>query len=119
MNLIIALHRLSERPDYLDKQIGNVVSIKCLEGLVNKLKDHSFVALSSFFERRGDSNSLISFTFDDGNSSVYELAYPFLSSRGIPFSIFVNSRNLRTGEPHWFELVEAGIMLSPLDELFY
>lgn len=38
----------------------------------------------------GGRNRLASLTFDDGFLSVREEAYPYLSSRGIPFAVFVN-----------------------------
>ena len=119
MGLVIALHRLSEGPDFLDDNLGNVISIKSLRGLIDHFRDQSFVGLDHLLESQHNSKNLISLTFDDGNSSVCSLASPFLYEKGIPFSVFINSFNTLSGEPHWFEILEAGIRLSNKESLAY
>lgn len=119
MNIAIALHRISEKLDFLDENIGNVVSFDSFKKLVNHFSKHSFVGLKYFLERYSHSENLLTLTFDDGNSSVYNLAYPFLFRMGIPFSVFANSYNALSGEPHWFEILEAGIRLSRVESLIY
>lgn len=41
-------------------------------------------------EESGGADRLASLTFDDGFLSVRDEAYPYLSSKGIPFAVFVN-----------------------------
>lgn len=41
-------------------------------------------------------------TFDDGNLSVYQIAYPILTQRRIPWTLFVYPTAIRTGAPHIF-----------------
>jgi len=119
MKLVMALHRLSEKPDFFDENLGNVISTKSLKGLIDRFRRYSFVGIETILESQNNSENLMSLTFDDGNSSVYNLAFPFLYKQGIPFSIFINSSNTLSGEPHWFEILEAGIRISNRKSLVY
>lgn len=38
-------------------------------------------------------------TFDDGYRSVYDVAFPLLEERGMPFTLFLTTSPLETGEP--------------------
>lgn len=44
--------------------------------------------------KRGRSlpDKVVAITFDDGYSSIYDVAFPMLKSRGWPFTVFVNSQ---------------------------
>ena len=119
MKLVMALHRLSEKPDFFDENLGNVISVKSLKGLIDRFRGYSFAGIETILESLNNSENLMSLTFDDGNSSVYNLAFPFLYEQGIPFSIFINSSNTLSGEPHWFEILEAGIRISNRKSLVY
>lgn len=38
-------------------------------------------------------------TFDDGYRSLYETAYPLLKERGLPFTLFLTTQPIESGEP--------------------
>ncbi len=42
-------------------------------------------------------------TFDDGEKSFYEVAYPVLQKMNIPATIFVSPQNIREGGSFWFQ----------------
>lgn len=54
-------------------------------------------------------NNAIILTMDDGYESNYSLAYPFLKKEGIPFSIFVSTKFIDTGELLWADRLEVAI----------
>lgn len=46
-------------------------------------------------------------TFDDGDSSFYDLALPVLRARQIPATLFVSPHVIKSGEPYWFQTLSA------------
>lgn len=55
------------------------------------------VAVVPLDEAAADGSVVI--TFDDGYRSVYEQAFPLLKERGMPFTLFITTSPLETGEP--------------------
>ena len=66
------------------------------------LHDHGeIVDLDTAIERRGepDADRLVVLTFDDGFQDVYENAFPLMEQRGTPFTLYLTTRPIETGEP--------------------
>lgn len=59
------------------------------------------VDLKTAIERRGDpdADKLFVVTFDDGYEDVYHNAFPLMKDRGIPFTLYLTTRPIETGEP--------------------
>ncbi len=59
------------------------------------------VDLETAIDRRGqpDADKLFVLTFDDGFEDVYHNAFPLMKERGIPFTLYLTSRPIDTGEP--------------------
>ncbi len=59
------------------------------------------VGLEEAIERRGEKGAdrLFVLTFDDGFDDVYENAYPLLRERGLPFTLYLTTYPIETGEP--------------------
>ena len=58
-------------------------------------------------------------TFDDGYQNIFDIAYPFLKARGIPFSVFVSTHYIQTGDrfpTFWLRLAEQ--LGLPLQQMF-
>ena len=64
---------------------------------------HRSVPLDCFWEGSGDAGGGdVVFTFDDGRSSDYEIAYPLLAEAGIAACFFLNTANIgATGYLTW------------------
>ena len=46
-----------------------------------------------------DADRTFVLTFDDGYADFYENAFPYLRDRGIPFTLYLTSGHIETGEP--------------------
>jgi peptidoglycan/xylan/chitin deacetylase (PgdA/CDA1 family) len=68
-----------------------------------------------------DADRTFVLTFDDGYADFYENAFPFLRDRGIPFTLYLTTGHIETGEPlhigdrplTWdmvVEMVESGLV---------
>ena len=59
------------------------------------------VDLETAIGRRGepDAAKLFVLTFDDGFEDVYHNAFPLMKERGIPFTLYLTTRPIETGEP--------------------
>ena len=68
-----------------------------------------------------DADRTFVLTFDDGYADFYENAFPYLRDRGIPFTLYLTSGHIETGEPlhaddrplTWdmvVEMVETGLV---------
>lgn len=59
------------------------------------------VDLETAIERRGEpgADKLFVLTFDDGFVDVYENAFPLMKDRGIPFTLYLTTRPIETGQP--------------------
>lgn len=78
----------------------------------------SIVELAQALDRRGDSGSdrLFSLGFDDGYADLYASAFPIMKERGIPFTLYLTTGPVETGDPmtkggqadplRWAEVIE-------------
>lgn len=63
-------------------------------------------------EARDFKKRFVSFTFDGGFKSTVETALPLFKKRGLPFTIFVGTRFVDTGQLPWWITLEALVMRS-------
>jgi len=78
----VSLEAFQAQLDWIER-MGRVVDIE--------------TALSSRHSPEGDGTFVI--TFDDGYSDVFRFAFPLLRGRGLPFTLYLNTRPLETGLP--------------------
>jgi len=84
--------------DYLDE---NGFTILPLEAVLHRLKNGPLLP---------DKTAVI--TFDDGYTSVYEVAYPLLQEKGWPFTVFVTTGLVGTNDSLYSTWEEIQIMAS-------
>ncbi|MBI4139516.1 polysaccharide deacetylase family protein [Candidatus Woesearchaeota archaeon] len=113
MAIAIALHKVHKHPDFYDTEVGNVISEKKLKEIISTTSEkYEFLELPKFLNALQTRKDIALLTFDDGNSSVFTNAFPILKSRKIPFAIFINTHNIHTQKPHWFEVIESAFLSS-------
>lgn len=91
-----SLHNFLQHLEYLEQEGFEVWP---LERIANQIK-----------RRRPLPNKTAAITFDDAYVSVYETALPYLQERNLPFTIFVNARQVERKHPlymSWQQLKEA------------
>lgn len=100
--VILAYHEIS--PARLESQLDRLS------------RSYRFVSLTELDERlaRGESGSgMAAVTFDDGYGPTIEAAAELARLRGWPMSFYLPTRYLDTGEPYWYQeldaLIEAGL----------
>jgi peptidoglycan/xylan/chitin deacetylase (PgdA/CDA1 family) len=78
------------------------VTEEAFESQVRWLTENgTIVSLQEALDRAGEpgSEELFVLTFDDGYRDMYEKAVPLLASEKIPFTVYVTTRPVETGEP--------------------
>ncbi len=78
------------------------LSAQMFRGHVKWLLDHGrIVGLGDALSGADDPDSSSNFvlTFDDGYADFYENAFPLLHESGIPFTLYLTSGHIETGEP--------------------
>jgi peptidoglycan/xylan/chitin deacetylase (PgdA/CDA1 family) len=78
------------------------LSTEMFRGHLEWLLDHGrIVGLGDALSGADDPDSSRTFvlTFDDGYADLYENAFPMLRDRGIPFTLYLTSGHIETGEP--------------------
>jgi peptidoglycan/xylan/chitin deacetylase (PgdA/CDA1 family) len=93
LTITVGYHRITDANNkLLAKRIGSTKisdfreQIDYLEGL-----GFIFVQLREIVSNKGTAKSRVAVTFDDGFRDVHDHAFPLLTSKGIPFSIFLIS----------------------------
>ena len=76
-------HHITDSPTVQKSKC--VLSFDSFKDIINRYSNYD--SLEKVVEK--PSNKKIAITFDDGLEDVYTLAYPFLKSKNIPFTIFV------------------------------
>ncbi|NND01357.1 MAG: polysaccharide deacetylase family protein [Acidimicrobiia bacterium] len=78
------------------------VSARSFVGQLDWIERHgTVVGLEEAVARRDDPDAqgLFALTFDDGFADVFDVAFPILQSRELPFTIYLTSGPIETGEP--------------------
>lgn len=78
------------------------VSIEAFRQQLEWMQSHGeIVDLETALERRGEpgADRLFVLTFDDGFEDVYQNAFPIMKERGIPFTLYLTTNPIETGEP--------------------
>jgi peptidoglycan/xylan/chitin deacetylase (PgdA/CDA1 family) len=103
--------RAGERVGFARRIEASVAEIEATIALFRS-RGHAFVSLDELCSELGKPRSrgaprLASVTFDDGYRDNHDVAYPLLTSLGIPFAIYVaTSFPDRTHVPWWYLLEE-------------
>lgn len=97
MNTVLMFHRVSSRnwfADTLDliKKIYKIVPME---------------ELDSYFYRKGRLKNACHLTFDDGDQSIFENAFPVLKEMSLPASLFISPKVIRERCNYWFQEVES------------
>ncbi len=77
------------------------VSVDAFARQLDWLQDNGeIVALETAVERRGElgDDRIFVITFDDGYEDVYHNAFPLMKALGIPFTLYLTTRPIETGE---------------------
>src|SRR5215469_11890972 len=105
-SLILAYHSIGSEspaavPEALFRQEMNLLS-----------RAYSVVPLTALVDRilRGETG-LAALTFDDGYQDCYERAFPILQEMALPFTLFLATGFLQTGQCEW---ANGYSMLPPL-----
>ncbi len=78
------------------------VSTSAFRGQLNWIESRGEITdLETAVERRNERNAdqLFVLTFDDGFDDVYHNAFPLMQQRGIPFTLYLTTHPIETGEP--------------------
>jgi len=91
-NIIINLH-VVDNPQWFESVILYLKSA------------YNIVPLSAFAhdEQYKKPNSLCSITFDDGDLTFYNVAFPILKKHHVPAAIFVSPQSIKNHENFWFQ----------------
>ena len=93
MNKIFTFHDI-----YDANRFEKIISI-----IESKYSIISIKEIESFYYKGAILNNSCLITFDDGNKSFYDIAYPILKRHKIPASIFVSPQICRDGKNFWFQ----------------
>jgi biofilm PGA synthesis lipoprotein PgaB len=117
--VILMYHHVSE-----DTPASTSVSPEVFARHLSFLADHGFRVrplpeiVAALRNEVSLPDSVVAITFDDGYSSVYETAYPLLSERGWPFTVFVSSEAIDTRQgpvttwPQLREMADHGATIA-------
>ena len=88
-NNIFSFHHVQNnpQPDLSERKLDTEMFYRFVEN------NGPYVSLDEIV-KTDNYNSVSAITFDDGLADVYEIAYPFLKERNIPFAIFVLSEKI-------------------------
>jgi peptidoglycan/xylan/chitin deacetylase (PgdA/CDA1 family) len=119
---IVMYHRVIDDPDSDPFQLGMCVMRQHFEAQVRLMLKH--FQLLSVGEacarlRRGESlpPAALSITFDDGYLDNLTLALPVLQRLGAPFTVYVPTGGLSTGQPHWWDCAIAALATTQRAEV--
>lgn len=120
---ILMLHRvaLSEK-DRLSPNENMKVSPEFLETFIelSRRKGYTFISLDELYEiltKRKKASKTLVLTFDDGYKDNYEIAYPLLKSKNVPFAIYITTSFLNRSAILWWYMIEEIILEKDYIEL--
>jgi len=110
-NIVVTFHNVS-----------NPIWFESTLNLISKFyKFGDMDLLNDVFEKEVKLKSTCFITFDDGEKSFYQVAYPILKRRKIPAAIFVSPKSILEEENFWFQnlrLAKKEILLDVLEYQF-
>ncbi len=116
---VFAYHRIGQ-----DDPAGVGITTERFEEHIEELKKrrYSVLPLEEVVERLRDGTSLpdrtVAITIDDAYRSVYEIAWPKLRAAGLPFTVFVSTDPIDTGNANYMtwdqlrEMKQAGVTIG-------
>jgi peptidoglycan/xylan/chitin deacetylase (PgdA/CDA1 family) len=96
MNKIINFHDITD----------GILFERVIAILMSKYKLVSIVDIGNFYYKNIDLRNSCHLTFDDGDKTFYEIAYPILKKHNIPASIFVSPHVCKEKVNYWFQEIE-------------
>lgn len=83
------------------------------------LDQKEVVTLDDALSRWADSGScdLVALTFDDGYVDTFEVAFPILLERGMPFTLYVSTQHIESGESRYGEEASAPLTWQMIEEM--
>ena len=93
MNKIITFHDIASRSRFEE----TILLLKSMYSIVSIIEIEDF-----FYNKKNLKNSCL-ITFDDGDISFYQIAYPVLKKHNIPATIFVSPKICKEGKNFWFQ----------------
>jgi peptidoglycan/xylan/chitin deacetylase (PgdA/CDA1 family) len=75
------------------------------ESVILYLKSAYKIVPLSAFENLGNSKNLCAITFDDGDLTFFDIAFPLLKKHNVPAAIFVSPQSIAQRENFWFQEV--------------
>jgi peptidoglycan/xylan/chitin deacetylase (PgdA/CDA1 family) len=120
---ILMLHRVAPfEKDRLSPNENMKVSPEFLETFIelSRKKSYTFISLDELYEilvKRKKTSKLLVLTFDDGYKDNYEIAYPLLKSKNVPFTIYITTSFLSRSAILWWYLIEHIILENDYIEL--
>lgn len=110
-NTVVTFHNVSD-PVWFEKTLS----------LIERFyKFGNLDELSIAYEKGESLKNTCFITFDDGEKSFYEVAYPILKRRKIPAAIFVSPKSILEEENFWFQnlrLAEKKLLFEVLEHQF-
>jgi len=120
---ILMLHRVSHfEKDRLSPNENMKVSPEFLEAFIerSRKKGYTFISLDELYEiltKRKKASKLLVLTFDDGYKDNYEIAYPLLKNKSVPFTIYITTSFLYRSLILWWYIIEDIILKNDYIEL--
>jgi peptidoglycan/xylan/chitin deacetylase (PgdA/CDA1 family) len=120
---ILMLHRVAPfEKDRLSPNENMKVSPEFLEIFIelSRKKGYTFISLDELYEiltKRKKASKILVLTFDDGYKDNYEIAYPLLKSKNIPFTIYITTSFLSSSAILWWYMIEEIILEKDYIEL--
>jgi peptidoglycan/xylan/chitin deacetylase (PgdA/CDA1 family) len=119
---ILMYHRVIEDPALDPFRLGMCVSRKHFEQQVDYLCSRfSVISMRDGVERLASGSPLppraLSITFDDGYRDNLTCALPILRSRGVPWTLFVPTGGLDSGQPLWWDRAIEAMSGTDVGEL--
>jgi len=117
--LALTLHRINPEPTVSCSVIDlatqrYTISTDLFKQIVNMIPFEKCCTVSEYIDKE-DGNWVI-LTFDDGNLSDFEIAFPMLMDKGIKATFFVNAENIDLpgylGVSHLKEMTQAGMEIG-------
>jgi peptidoglycan/xylan/chitin deacetylase (PgdA/CDA1 family) len=87
----------------------NVLDVSWFENVIRYLKSNYRLVdsglLEDVFSNKAKLNNLCHITFDDGEKSFFNIAFPILKKYQVPATIFVSPTIITSGDNFWFQEV--------------